>query len=89
MTVKNRSKICIIISLAIFVLALVLTFAGRGVNLGIDFAGGLSMQYDMGKTVAKEDVTAVLNGMGLEAAVTVQGANQDAVNVQVKDISKY
>lgn len=89
MAIKNRSKLCIMISLVIFAVALVMSLTGNGVNLGIDFAGGLSMQYDMGKTVAKEDVTAVLNAMGLEAAVTVQGANQNAVNVQIKDISKY
>lgn len=89
MAIKNRSKICAIISLAIFVVALVMTLTGNGVNLGIDFAGGLSMQYDMGQRVAKEDVTAVLNGMGLEGAVTVQGADQDSVNIQIKSISNY
>lgn len=89
MTIKNRSKICAIISLAIFVLALVLSLMGQGVNLGIDFAGGLSMQYGMGQAVTKEDVTAVLSGMGLEGTVTVQGANQDEVNIQIKSISDY
>ncbi len=89
MTIKNRSKICAIVSLAIFAIALVLSFCGMGVNLGIDFAGGMSMQYDMGQQVLKDDVTGVLGKMGLEAAVTVQGANRNEVNIQIKDISKY
>lgn len=89
MTIKNHAKVCIIISVAIFVVALVLSVCGLGVNLGIDFAGGLSMQYDMGATVSKEDITSVLNGMGLEAAVTVQGASQNEVNIQIKSISDY
>lgn len=89
MTVKNRAKICGIISLAIFVLALVLSLFGMGVNLGIDFAGGLSMQYDMGTAVEKNSITSVLNAMGLEASVTVQGANQNEVNIQIKSISDY
>ena len=45
MTIKNRSRICLIISAAIIAIALLLTAIGSGINLGIDFAGGLSMQY--------------------------------------------
>ena len=51
MVIKNRSRICLIISAAIILIALVLTVCGRGINLGIDFEGGLSMQYDL-KTAA-------------------------------------
>ena len=47
MVIKNRSKICLIISGAIILIALILTLCGRGINMGIDFEGGLSMQYDM------------------------------------------
>ena len=47
MVIKNRSRICLIISAAIILVALVLTVCGRGINLGIDFEGGLSMQYDL------------------------------------------
>ena len=37
MTIKNRSKICLIISGAIIAIALILTLTGNGINLGIDF----------------------------------------------------
>ena len=45
MTIKNRSKICLIVSCCIMILALLLSIFGLGINLGIDFAGGMSMQY--------------------------------------------
>ena len=44
MTIKNRSGICLIISGAIILVAILLTIFGHGINLGIDFEGGLSMQ---------------------------------------------
>lgn len=89
MTIKNHSKICAMVSCAIFVLALVLSFLGMGVNLGIDFAGGLSMQYDMGEAVEKTKVDDVLKAMGLEGVVTVQGAAQNEIKIQIKSISDY
>ena len=48
MTVKNNAKICLMVSAAIMVVALLMSVLGMGINLGIDFSGGLSMQYDMG-----------------------------------------
>ena len=87
MTVKNRSRICIIVSCCIFVLALLLSLFGMGINQGIDFAGGMAMQYSMGKEVAQSDVEDVFTKMGISAAVTVQGANRDEVNIRIKDIA--
>ncbi len=87
MTVKNRSRICLIVSCCIFVLALLLTLFGMGINQGIDFAGGMAMQYAMGKEVAQSDVEEVFTKMGISAAVTVQGAARDEVNIRIKDIA--
>ena len=64
-----------------------MTLTGHGINQGIDFAGGMSMQYNMGKEVAQADVEAVLKEMGVEGTVTVQGANKDEVNIRIKDIN--
>ena len=86
MTIKNRSKICLIVSCCIMILALLLSIFGLGINLGIDFAGGMSMQYNMGQTVTQTDVEAVLKEMGIDANVTVQGENKDEVNIRIKDI---
>ena len=89
MAIKNRSKICLIISAIIIIAALVLTLCGRGINLGIDFAGGLSMQYDMKTPVTSADVSAVLDNMGITSStVTVQGSNNNEANIRIKEISK-
>ena len=89
MAVKNRSKICLIISGAIILVALVLTLIGHGVNLGIDFEGGLSMQYDLKTTANKADVDAVLDSMGAGTYnVTVQGAQDNEINIRIKDVAK-
>ena len=53
---KNRLKPCAVVSLAIMVIALVMTLMGQGMNLGIDFTGGTIMTYNMG---AEFDVTVV------------------------------
>ena len=89
MVIKNRSKICLIISGAIILVALILTLVGHGINLGIDFSGGLSMQYDMKTSVASSAVSAVLDGMGVKSStVTVQGKDNNEVNIRIKDVSK-
>ena len=89
MKIKNRSGICLIVSGAIILVALLLTLFGHGINLGIDFEGGLSMQYDMKTAVTSGDVSAVLDSMGITSStVTVQGRNNNEVNIRIKDVSK-
>ena len=89
MEIKNRSRICLIISGAIILVAVLLTVFGHGINLGIDFEGGLSMQYDMKTAVTSGDVSAVLDAMGITSStVTVQGRNDNEVNIRIKDVSK-
>ena len=89
MVIKNRSRICLIISGAIILIALVLTIFGHGINMGIDFEGGLSMQYDMKTAVVSNDVSSVLSGMGIATStVTVQGRDNNEVNIRIKDVAK-
>ena len=89
MTVKNYSKQCLMISAGIMVLALLLSLFGMGINVGIDFSGGMSMQYTMGEAVTQSDVEGVLNGIGLkDYAVSVQGSNRDSINIRIKAIDE-
>ena len=89
MTVKNHSRICLIISGAIILIALILTIFDHGINMGIDFEGGLSMQYDMKTAVVSNDVSSVLSGMGIATStVTVQGRDNNEVNIRIKDVAK-
>lgn len=89
MTIKNYSKQCLMISAGIMVLALLLSLFGMGINVGIDFSGGMSMQYTMGEAVTQSDIEGVLNGIGLkDYAVSVQGSDRDSINIRIKAIDE-
>ena len=89
MTIKNYSKQCLMISAGIMVLALLLSLFGMGINVGIDFSGGMSMQYTMGEAVTQSDIEGGLNGIGLkDYAVSVQGTGKDSINIRIKAIDE-
>lgn len=89
MTIKNYSKQCLMISAGIMLLALLLSLFGMGINVGIDFSGGMSMQYTMGEAVTQSDIEGVLNGIGLkDYAVSVQGTGKDSINIRIKAIDE-
>ena len=83
MNMKRFFKPALLISLAIILLAVVLTLCGRGVNLGLDFAGGLSMPYDLGQSASQPEVAALLGG---EYSVTIQGEGGDEALVRIKSV---
>lgn len=76
-------KPALILSAAIILLALVLTLCGRGMNLGLDFAGGLSMPYDLGESAAQPEVAALL---GSGYTVTIQGEGKNEALVRMKSV---
>ena len=43
MKIQKRARICLCVSAAILVIALVMSLLGYGINYGIDFAGGLNI----------------------------------------------
>ena len=89
MVIKNRSRVCLLISAAIILAALLLTILGHGINLGIDFAGGLSMQYDVKTPVNKAVIETALDKMDVGSyVVNVQGAKGNEINVRIKDVAK-
>lgn len=89
MTVKNHSRICLMISGAIMVIALIMTIFGHGINLGIDFEGGLSMEYDLKTAAVKGDLEQILKDMGVGSyTVTYQGANESQAIIRIKDVAQ-
>ena len=76
-------KPSMILSAVIILLAVVLTLCGRGMNLGLDFTGGLSMPYDMGEAAAQPDMAALL---GNDYSVTIQGAGKNEALVRIKSV---
>nr|MBR4281042.1 protein translocase subunit SecF [Clostridia bacterium] len=80
MKLNRFFKPAMLTSLAIILLAVVLTVCGRGVNLGLDFTGGLSMHFDLGQSVTSDEVAKALGGV--EYSVTIQGANKNEALVR-------
>ena len=88
MKIRNHSKICIIVSLCIFALAIILSLTGNGINLGIDFAGGMSMQYNMGASYDEADIRTAMSDIGFsDCTVTRQGDGSEVI-VRIKSINE-
>ena len=51
MKIKNPCRPALLVSGVIILIAVVMTLCGYGVNLGLDFAGGLSMPYDLERLI--------------------------------------
>lgn len=81
MNKKNPVKICLLVSACIMLLAVCLSLFGRGINLGLDFSGGMSMKYDLGQEAAQGEVAQVL---GADYTVTIQGAGRSEALVRLK-----
>lgn len=85
--IKNRSKTCLIISGAIVVLAIVLSLFGLGMNLGIDFTGGIIMKYEMGQAFDVADIDAALKSQGVtEAQIAKAGTAETEAQIRTKDV---
>ena len=84
---KNRLKPCVAVSVAIMVIALVMTMMGNGMNLGIDFTGGTLMTYNMGVDFNADDVKAALAECGVsEAQIAKTGEENTQVQIRIKDV---
>lgn len=89
MTVKNHAKICLIISASIMVVALLLSLFGHGINYGLDFTGGLSMQYDMGAAFDQADIESALKDLGISSfTITEQGRDTNEVIIRIKEVNE-
>ena len=88
MKIQNRARICLCVSAAIMVIALVMSLFGYGINYGIDFAGGLNIQYNMGSAFEQADVETALKNQGIsEYAISTSGADGSIVQIRVPTLS--
>jgi len=88
MKIQNRARTCLCVSAAIMVIALVMSLCGFGINYGIDFAGGLNIQYNMGEAFQQADVETALKNQGInEYAVSVSGEQGSIVQIRVPTLA--
>ena len=87
MKIQHRAKICLIVSASLMVLALILSVCGLGINRGIDFAGGLSIKYEMGSAFEVSDVETALKNAGIkEFQIAKAGSAQSELQLRIKAI---
>ena len=83
---RNRWTKFAIVSLVIFAIALVLTIAGRGLNLGVDFTGGTIMTYNMGADFDVADIENALAQSGVaNAQIAKIGTDGKEVQIRISD----
>ena len=83
---KNHLKPCAAVSIAIMLIALVLTLTGNGMNLGIDFTGGTIMTYNIGAEFSTDDITAALDACGIaDAQIAKTGDAGTQVQIRISD----
>lgn len=84
---KDRSKICIRISAIVIAVALVMSVFGFGMNLGIDFTGGIIMEYDMGEDYQVTDIQTALVNQGIsDAQIQVTGEDGQKAQIRIRDV---
>ena len=77
-------KIWFSISLAVIAVGLVFTFMNGGLNYGIDFTGGTTIQANIGKNFEVDEVRTIIDKYDSEAIVTYAGNEKDEVIIRTK-----
>ncbi|QQY78759.1 protein translocase subunit secF [Keratinibaculum paraultunense] len=80
--IKNR-KLYYTISLGIIIIGLVTMFV-RGLNYGIDFTGGTSIQIKIGKMIIVDEAKEIVDEYDKEASIVHIGENKDEIMIRSK-----
>ncbi len=81
-------KIFTYIPVVIIIVALIFSISGNGLNIGIDFAGGALMRYDIGSAFEYDQVYTILDEMGIkdrQLFKTGEGDVHDILEIRLKD----
>ena len=85
-----KSKIFFTISLVLIVVSIV-SLCFRGLNFGIDFTGGTTIQFDLDKTKFSSDVEAKLREIVKETVkkndITVQKTGENGVSIKTVELT--
>ncbi len=80
----GRKNIWFGISITLLAIGLIFMFINGGLNLGIDFVGGSSIQATIGRTFEVSEVRQIMDKYDPEATITHAGQNKDQVIVRTK-----
>jgi len=85
---QDRARLCLILSGGLVALALLMSLIGFGLNIGIDFTGGILLKYQIGEdfesAVIEKAVTDA--GYGETPQVAKSGDTGTDVQIRVKDV---
>ncbi len=85
MQFMNKAKVCILISCAVIVIAIIVGLFSGGLNLGIDFTGGSILTVELGETFDTQTVNAALQANNIDpktAQVLRSGDTQAVIRMQ-------
>ena len=86
----SKRKIFFTISAVLVVLSIVLLFV-RGLNFGIDFTGGTTLQFDLGKTKysssVESDIRDIVKKHAQSNDVTVQKTGENGVSIKTIEMT--
>lgn len=81
----GNTRTFLLISVAIMVVALILSLCGMGMNMGIDFTGGSLLRYEMGQDYDVNAVEGVLKDLGVtESQIAKAGDGDVKTEVQIR-----
>ncbi|MCL2812403.1 MAG: protein translocase subunit SecF [Clostridia bacterium] len=84
---KNHAKTCAIVSASIVVLALLLAVFGIGLNLGIDFTGGILLHYEMNEPFSTDVVRDALAELGINGPqIAMAGPERTELQTRFQDV---
>ena len=85
MRFMNKARVCILISCAVIVIAIIVGIFAGGLNLGIDFTGGSILTVDLGENFDTNVVNSALQANGIDPAtaqVLRSGDTQAVIRIQ-------
>lgn len=80
----KHNKIWFSISLIVITVGLIFTILNGGLNLGIDFTGGTTIQVKIAKSFDVSDIRSIIDKYDNEATVTYAGEQKDEVIIRTK-----
>ncbi|HSH36634.1 protein translocase subunit SecF [Schnuerera sp.] len=81
MNIINKRKVFYVISSTIIIIGLIMMVA-KGLNYGIDFTGGTSIQIKIGRMVSVDELREIMDNYDSNASIVHVGNNKDEIIIK-------